>query len=494
MSKKHFVWFGLIGSLAFFMLLPLFNYTIDRWRVLHGDYLHQYTGIEPNKAYLKMVYLLKPENKNRFDTIVMGSSRGGYIDTTRISEHAYNMKHNFGISGVYLHNLKILLAHGVRPKELWIGINDYVIWKDPADHDKSFQRRVYRDDWVGYIKTMLFYLFKKPDYKDVDIVLGRRYYLVGTTGIIDPEHHDARKKESVLKANPKAAEAKLEKLLPARLGYEDSHYRIEKAVDEIAAIKQLCDEHNITLVPFIYPPYYRTYLQYNQKKIEKFKRKLAKRMAYYDFYGLSPFSFDPTKWNDTSHFVPSIGDYIIHEIQSDRHLVSSKNIEVHLKKVREGIKLFLSHKKRFYRFNAHMDLSELDTLFALGDSRFSYRKNDQAEIKQERRGVVFHVTGNDPWIKPFGRTTDMKRAILTCRIASPHAALFQIFFKPEGVSAYSEKDSFVTKLRKGKNAFNLLFPSEYLNNGTLRIDIVDKPGTYTIEELSIHGIAREGSK
>jgi len=75
--------------------------------------------------------------------------------------------------------------------------------------------------------------------------------------------------------------------------------------------------------------------------------------------------------------------------------------------------------------------------------------NAQAKIKKEQIGTVLHVTGNDPWIKPFGRTSDMKRAILTCRIESPQTALFQIFFKPEGVSAYSEKNSFVTKLRRG---------------------------------------------
>ena len=87
-----------------FSILPISNYITDPSRILHHDYKMRYLKFHPHKLFLKVEYLL--DNKEKYDTLVYGSSRGGFIDVSRISKDAYNMSHGFGTVTTYLHTLK----------------------------------------------------------------------------------------------------------------------------------------------------------------------------------------------------------------------------------------------------------------------------------------------------------------------------------------------------------------------------------------------------
>ena len=94
---------------------------------------------------------------------------------------------------------------------------------------------------------------------------------------------------------------------------------------------------------------------------------------------------------------------------------------------------------------------------------------------------------NDPVFIINGLKSNSENVILNCRIVSEKNTLFQLFYKKTNTSEYNEKDSFRTKIRKGLNEFNLLIPSNFINN-KIRVDLVNNAGTYNIKDFIIYGI------
>jgi len=487
MTKKYYISFLLIGALAIFSILPYTNYCIDKWRVLHNDYQHTYTGISPNKTYMKMRYLL--DNKEKYETILMGSSRSGYMDARLIGGKAYNMKFNFALVKMHLQNLKILLKHNMPIKNLWIGINDYDIWKSPDDHIFDFQRRLYNDNIFEIFNTYSFYLLKALDVRDIGI-LKKKYILIETKEITHPDESNmktARMRELKAKKDPGMKRKKMALSKPTLLGYTDSSYRIDDVISELAEIKEICNEQKINVVFFFYPSFYKTYLGYNQFKIEEFKRQLVKKIHFHDFYALDKISLDELNWNDSSHFHASIGSYMIDAIKNNDVLVTKKNIEAHLEKIRKMISNILTKdisEKYIYKFNAHIDLEPLNRVFSLEDTYTSFYKNKHFSLKRGDSYLQLDVNNTDPIIILDSLKIKPHNVILKCAIESTQNTMFVIYYKKTRDAIYNESDAFRVRLSKGMNEFNLLIPSIYISNN-MRIDLVDKIGKYRIHDFSI---------
>lgn len=488
MKKKYYILSLLTGALLIFFSLPLANYYTDQWRVLHHDYNNSYRGISPNKSFLKVKYLL--DNKEKYDTILMGSSRSGYMDSRLISENAYNMKFNFALAKIHLHNLKTLLKNKVKFKNLWLGINDYAIWKNPNDHESDFQRKMYKDNYLDQLDTYSFYLLKKIDSRDIKI-FQEKYRLYPSEELTNPDKANmktARSREKYAITHPSIWIKRMTYIKPTLLGYSDDTYRIDKSVNELKKIKILCEQNHIKLTAFIYPSYYKTYLQFNQYKIEEFKKKLSTVLDFYDFYELNDISLNELNWQDSSHFHASIGDYIIKSIQENRFLVTKENIDSHIKTTRRSIKNVIKKPlpiKYIYKFNGNIDLNYLKSIFDLKDKKYKFSKNDQFELSKDEDSIIFTAKNIDPTLILDKTISESENIILTCKIESDKRTTFQIFYKKTDQSEYNEKDAFNVSLKKGLNEFNLLIPSKYLNN-ELRIDLVNNIGTYRIKEFSIY--------
>lgn len=489
MKKKYYITLLFAGSLLLFSFLPLFNYNIDQWRVLHRDYGHAYKGIPINKNFLKVSYILN--NKDKYDTLLMGSSRNGSLDGSLISKHAYNMYYEFGVAGAYLHNLKILLEHNVKIKNLWVGINDYEIWKDPEDHEVDWSRKTYKNDFLDKLYLYKFYLFKKIDHEDIKILTGE-HYLEKSNRIFrkNMDSHFAMMKnmESRISNNADSWIKKMSLIGATLLRYKDKEYRIDQTIKEIKEIKKLCDIHNIKLTIFMYPSFYKTYLQYNQYKIEEFKRKLSAFVNFHDFYNLNNISLNELNWTDSSHFTVKVGTYLINNIQQNNFLVTKDNIDSRIIKTRKSLSNIMNKFipiKYILKFNANIDLTYLKTIFDLKDTQYKFYKNDQFELNKDNDSIKFTAQKNDPILILNETKSKSENIILRCEIESSKRSIFQIFYKKTEQSDYNEKDSFRVPLQKGLNQFNLLIPSTYLNN-ELRIDLVSDTGTYIIKDLSIY--------
>ena len=490
MKKKYYIPLLLIGALLIFSLLPILNYSIDPWRVLHNDHENSYTGISANKSFLKVGYLL--DNKNRYDTLFMGSSRSGYLDAGLVSKQAYNMKYNFGVGGMHLHNLKILLANKISIKNLWLGVNDYIIWKDPKDHESDYQRKTYKNDFIGKLDFYSFYLLKKIDNRDMRIFKDE-VTLTKSYEITDPDRTNlktARDREKNIMNDTDFWIKKMQKYRIILLGYDDNKYRINPAVNEIKEIKKLCDEHHIKLTVFMYPSFYKTYLWYNQSKIEEFKRKLSSVVDFHDFYALNHIAFNELNWIDTSHFTLSVGNYIIENIQKNTFLVTKKNVDTHIIKTRTPIKdLLHNSSNEIYRININIDigLSSFKSIFNIKEKQYKYYTTNQFETSKDNDSIRMPVDYFDQTLILDNIKSNSQNVVLNYKVYTPHKTAFQIFYKSTKESKYNQKDSYIVYLEKGLNQFNLLIPSKYLNHG-LRIDLANSTGTYLIKDFAIYEV------
>ena len=116
----------------------------DPYNVFHVDNIRE-TGAEPNKNFIKMKHLLK--NKEAYDTLIFGSSRVGflYFDTSPY-EHYYNMSYSEGLPKEHLDNLKVLLKEGVKPKRIFLGVDNISYLVDPKLHEDLLIRMPYPED------------------------------------------------------------------------------------------------------------------------------------------------------------------------------------------------------------------------------------------------------------------------------------------------------------------------------------------------------------
>lgn len=478
MKNKIFILLFFIGSFIIFLTLPLFNYINDQWRVLTSDYEKYYQGIEPNKSFLKTKYLL--ENKEKYEILLMGSSRIGNLDSKLISEKAYNMTYSFGHISSHLNNLEILLANDVKIKKIILGIDDFYIYKDPKEFDIDYLRKTYKDNLVGKIDFYKFYLLKKPADRDIDIFFNK-YKLQKSNQITDPsDMSDREKRELNINNEINAHQEKLK--TPILLNYNES-FRTNEVLNEIQQFKELCNLYNIELVTIMFPQFYNVYLSYNQNEMEKFKTNLAQITSFYDFYNLFDYTFEEKYWFDTSHFVPTIGNKILSDVYENKNLVIPQNIKERINTSRAYLKsLFYKDLNQILIINNNINFPNLNTIFDILKDK--YFKNNQFEINSENNSIKLNAIKNDPIIILNQTKTNSKNVILSYEVESNIDTTFQLFYKKENNSKFNKIDSYKIPIKKGNNKINLLIPSKYINND-LRVDLVSNIGNYEIKKFKI---------
>lgn len=474
MNKKYFSFAVIFTALVIFAILPVSNYIADPSRTLHHDYKTRYLKYHPHKLFLKTDYLL--DNKNKFDTLVYGSSRGGFIDVSRISKNAYNMSHGFGTVTTYLHSLKNLLDNGVKVKNVWIGINDFVIWKD---HTKDLHRLINHNSILLDIRLYIHWLFRFIP--ESIRVFQANLSLMETKEITDPSKRiiRARKQEKLTKGKKYDIPA-------ATLGYTEV-YRIDEAVNEVQQIKKLCEIHDINLTIFMYPIYYKTYLKYNQNKIEEFKYKLSSVVNFYDFYDLSDISINQDNWFEGSHFVPSVGDYMIDNIKKNQFLVTKENVNERIHEARAYLKnISKIPLMDFNRFlpNTNINMDSLNIIFDINDESYTYTKNNHFTLSKEKECLSILVKGEDPMFILDSSQTKSAMVVFTFVMESSSKSVFEVFFKKDKKEDFSPRNKYRFPVKKGLNEFRFIMSGNYINNG-IRVDFTKNIGKYKIKKFII---------
>ena len=108
---------------------------IDPYNVFHVDRIRD-NGVEPNKNYIKMSYLIK--NPDRFDSLIVGSSHVGALHVEQMAdERCYNMTCPEALPCEQLENLKTLIKNNVIPKRIYLSVDSWSYRGDPERHLKD---------------------------------------------------------------------------------------------------------------------------------------------------------------------------------------------------------------------------------------------------------------------------------------------------------------------------------------------------------------------
>ena len=288
-----FVIFILILELA----IPM---AVDPYNVFHWQKIRD-NGVEPNSNYIKMQYIL--HNPDKFDSFLFGSSRTGFVDVENIPDGKwYNMSYSEGLPAEHLENLQEMIANGIIPKNVMIGVDNISAFVDPSLHQNQFYRIPYpRTDKLGFygkylsIKGVLLSLdvIRNHEVTDPDYV--ERYYRSGST-LRDPSLGGTFKDD---------------------VPYWDDYYTdyMADSLLDIRRIRELCEEYGINLIVFTNPLYYRTYQESKHFGYDQYLGCLAGAAgSFYNFSGENAVTMDKNYFYESSHYTEVVGDMIIDRI------------------------------------------------------------------------------------------------------------------------------------------------------------------------------------
>lgn len=270
--------------------------SIDPYNVFHLNNVRD-NGIEPNKNFIKMNYILS--NPQKYDSLLFGSSRVGSIHTDKIdNEHCYNMTYSEGIPAEHLDNIKTLIKNNVPIKKIYMGLDTLSYNIDPLAHQKEPMRASYE------------YLRSHP----LDFL---SFYLDSSTALSSLETSKAHVPQenlnellysygwwceynAVQKLNPDTAYSII-----------GPSYCLDETLATIAEIVTICENANIELIVFTNPMYYVTYddsLNYNYLE---FIERLASITNFYNFSGINDITLNADNYTDSSHYNAEVGDLMI---------------------------------------------------------------------------------------------------------------------------------------------------------------------------------------
>ena len=275
----------------------LFCSCIDPYNVMHVNRIRD-NGVEPNKNYIKMSYILR--NPDKFDSFVFGSSRVGNIHVENIeNERCYNMTTSEGLPEEHLDNIKTLIDAGIIPKRIYVGVDSLSYTREPEVHLTQQLRIPY--EYLKADRTRFLKAYFDPE------IVGKAYF------------------KEIRKHKP--SEAYVERFYNfgwnsdynRKTSYDfdnakpdiGPYTRIDETLEAMAGITELCRNNGIELVVFTNPMYSVTYKASLDRGYLQFLEKLAKITPYYNFSGYNGITTDRNNYIDTSHYTAEVSDMLL---------------------------------------------------------------------------------------------------------------------------------------------------------------------------------------
>ena len=306
---KRFILKSVVFALILAVIFVPFAVFVDPYNIFHASYPRQ-NGVEPNKNYVKMKNVL--DHPDKFDSFLFGSSRVGFIDVSRFNDgHYYDMMYSEGLPAEHLDNLKVMIKHGIIPKNVTIGLDDITYFVDPALHTGQLFRLPF--PWEGSFSDKVSFYLRYFDLKTLveSIETMRKQAREGY------DDHDYT--ERMLNTGTENLH-----IVPAfnaegaKAWWSDYYYPREEALDDIREIKELCKEYDINLRFFTNPLHAMTYAKAMDNGYLVFLEELAEVTDYWNFSGFNNVTLDYSYYYETSHFCPAVGEYIIDTVYYDK--------------------------------------------------------------------------------------------------------------------------------------------------------------------------------
>lgn len=287
-----------------------------------------------NTKYFVTNYVLT--NKNKYNALVVGSSRVGFIPANKIKEYKFfGLSYACGIPKQHYDHLKFLIDHKVKLKLILIGLDDFSFTKDPEDFyhisEQSNPASWYpfptnfRENVDFYLKYLFLFDFDKKK-KDTSPIFD------GFSVLTTEQKNRIAKKTNY---------NKVAWIHPNIIRY--------KSFDEIKMIKDLCDKNNIEVIFFMNPLHKTTYMYNNFENLLIIKSRLVKITPYWDFAYLNKFTTNNNYWYETSHFKEDLGLLMLKKMgflkDKNRPCQSSFGVYVDQNNIQEHIQMLKENRK-----------------------------------------------------------------------------------------------------------------------------------------------------
>ncbi len=319
MKEKKFLmlFVGIVG--IFISMCAGFNYMIDYYGVFRGVNQEVIVSNQINDRFVKMEYLLRNQNFEKYDSYLWGSSRVQKTDTQLTGQRTYNMGASGGMPEDCLRDLKQLKENGAFIDTVYLGLDDFfystnygellsAIYRRPYDSELDKRCQYYADLLIkpGIIKTWGREKMKPGP--------GAKTLLYQNGMYIVPQ-----KTEKQIEENPMeyVREKKFDK--PSRFS-SGGNSRFEECIETVRAIKQFCDENHIRFVPFFNPQHMTTYLNDDMELMNRFKKELVKISPFWDFSGVNYVTSNNYFWYETSHPRAFICDKILDTVSGQNQI------------------------------------------------------------------------------------------------------------------------------------------------------------------------------
>lgn len=303
----------ILGVLA---VLP--SIIVDPYNVFHPLNMRE-NGVEPNRNYTKMRYLL--EHPGEFDTLIFGSSHVFSLNPDHFPGSCYNCYYSCGIPEDHLATLKTLLSHGIVPERIYYGIDSVAYESRFSDHSAQRLRSQYEYSrshpvkfWSLYLDSEVTYLAVKDMLEESGRIpfdpMNAEYCRTGAT--VDYDYHNIISQEDYDREVHNMYQEMCEFLATCE-NYPEQWEYSEIALDCMQEIVNLCRENGIALTVFVNPQHLSKFtLAVTDLGYLSFLRNLSEITPYISFCGFNRYTVSTAYYyGDMDHYNSALGDLMI---------------------------------------------------------------------------------------------------------------------------------------------------------------------------------------
>lgn len=286
---------------------------IDPYNVFHYSNPVN-NGVEANKNFIKMKYIL--DNQEKFDSLIFGSSRAGFVDVTQLSDGKYyNMCSSEAVPAEHVRLIKELIDEGFVPKNILVLVDDISCFVDPAGHEDMLYRVPYPVG--GILDEIKFYG------KYCDLITTVESLSV----ILNHEDDDPNYTKRFQESGSERSDLVVDFDGTNHAGFWADYYqlRLDESIAEIQELIKLCEDNNINLRIVTNPLYYKTYARGVENGYLDFLEELSKITDFYNFSSFSNITTNDENYYEPSHFTPETTQLmmdVVYNGWSDEELVA----------------------------------------------------------------------------------------------------------------------------------------------------------------------------
>ncbi|MBO4902204.1 MAG: hypothetical protein J5518_05370 [Lachnospiraceae bacterium] len=300
---KRFLLKLLIFTLLLVAVFAPVSILIDPYNIFHYEDPVD-NGVEPNKNFIKTKYILR--HPDRFDSLVFGSSRAGFLDVESIPDGTYyDMCYSEGVPAEHVKTLRVLIRGGFVPKHVLVLVDDISCFVDPKMHETMLYRVPYPTG--GPISWLTFYA-KYCDlittYESLSFMKEYR-----ESGKSDPDFAERFRRTGTERLDKPSEFDGTDGAGHEMPGYRADYYslRLNETIADMRELAALCEQYGIDLKVVTNPLYYKTYETACEYGYLDFLYELAGVCSYVNFSSISNVTTTPGNYYETSHFTPYVG-------------------------------------------------------------------------------------------------------------------------------------------------------------------------------------------